>query len=316
MFYDLASLTKPLVTAPLALAFLDLDADRRWTLGFADRGTSLTVRQLLSHSSGLPPWRPFTGEPVAVQLRRDVPEHPLLRPPTPGLATYSDLNYRLLAELLETETGVSFARLGEASGLSAAPWRLAPTEVPSGPDAEAWGLATKTPLPPREPGLPQDANARAGMPGHAGFGTTASQLRAALARWVAAGWPERMARATAEGENSSRWGLGLQVAFAGGGRFGQLLSKISAGAGLHVLEDPTEAAPLAAPPLADEPGTASGWWFHLGYTGPALFYRPADLSCLALLLHRRGPGGGLLDAEALRARRWGLLARFVGQSGG
>ncbi len=316
MFYDLASLTKPLVTAPLALAFLDLDADRRWSLGFPDRGTPLTVRQLLSHSSGLPPWRPFTGEPVAVQLRRDVPEHPLLRAATLGLATYSDLNYRLLAEVLAAETGVPFARLGQACGLSAALWRMAPTEVPDGPDAVAWGLATERPLPPRTPNLPHDANARAGMPGHAGFGTTAPQLRAALARWVAAGWPERMATVAAEGENGSRWGLGLQVAFAGGGRFGQLLSKIPAGAGLHVLENATAAAPLAAPPLADQPGAASGWWFHLGYTGPALFFRPSDLSCIALLLHRRGPEGELLDAEALRARRWELLARFVGQSGG
>lgn len=115
-FYDLASLAKPLVTAPLALACLDLDADRRWALGFHDRETPLTVRQLLSHSSGLPPWRPFTDEPVAEQLRHPVPDHPLLRPATPGLATYSDLNYRLLAELVERETGVPFARLGASSG--------------------------------------------------------------------------------------------------------------------------------------------------------------------------------------------------------
>ncbi len=85
--YDLASLTKPLVTAPLALAFLDLDADRRWALGFHDRDTPLTVRQLLSHSSGLPPWRPFTGEPMAVQLRREVAGHPLLRPASPPTPT-------------------------------------------------------------------------------------------------------------------------------------------------------------------------------------------------------------------------------------
>jgi CubicO group peptidase (beta-lactamase class C family) len=314
--YDLASLTKPLVTAPLALAFLDLDADRRWALGFHDREAPLTVRQLLSHSSGLPPWRPFTGEAVAEQLRRGVPEHPLLRAATPGLATYSDLNYRLLAELLEAETGVSFAQLGAASGLTPAPWRETPADVPDGPDAAAWALATGLPLPPRAPHLPHDANARAGMAGHAGFGTTAPQLRAALARWVAAGWPTRMAVATAAGENGSRWGLGLQIAFAGGGRFGQLLSRIQPGPGLHVIEDATGTIPPAAPPIAPEPGPPSDWWFHLGYTGPALFYRPSDRCCLGLLLHRRGPEGGLLDAEALRARRWEALARFVGQSGG
>ncbi|HEX7598752.1 MAG TPA: hypothetical protein VF518_11100, partial [Polyangia bacterium] len=153
-------------------------------------------------------------------------------------------------------------------------------------------------------------------PGHAGFGTSAPQLHAALARWVASGWPDRMAVDTAEGENGARWGLGLQAAFAGGGRFGQLLSKIPHAFGLYVLEESSEDNPPAAPPLEDEPGPRSDWWFHLGYTGPALFYRPSDHSCIALLLNRRGPDGALLDAEALRARRWAILASFVGQSSG
>lgn len=313
-FYDLASLTKPLVTAPLALAFLDLDADRRWAIGFHDREVPLTVRQLLSHGSGLPPWRPFTGEALAAQLRRPVPEHPLLRPARPGLATYSDLNYRLLAELLESETGLPFEKLGAALGLSPAPWLGAPAEVPDGPDALAWTLAAESPVPARAGSLPHDCNARAGMRGHAGFGASAPQLRAVLARWVGSGWPDRMATATVEGENGTRWGLGLQVAFAGGGRFGQLLSEIPPGFGLHVLEDPGMEAPVGAPVLDEDPGPPSGWWFHLGYTGPALFYRPSDRSCIAMLMHRKGPDGALLDAEALRARRWALLAPSVGQS--
>lgn len=313
-FYDLASLAKPLVTAPLALAFLDLDADRRWALGFQERATPLTVRQLLSHSSGLPPWRPFTGEALAPQLRREAGSHALLRQATPGLATYSDLNFRLLAELVTAETGTPFATLGAASGLSPAPWRIAPVEIPDGPDAAAWPLATDRPVPAREAYLPHDANARAGMQGHAGFGATAPQLRAVLARWAAAGWPGRMAVETASGEEGSRWGLGLQMALAGPGRFGQLLSRIPMGTGVVVLEDASEEGPPAAPPTHPEPGPPSGWWFHLGYTGPALFYRPADQACLALLLHRRGPGARLLDVEALRARRWSLLARFVGES--
>jgi CubicO group peptidase (beta-lactamase class C family) len=314
--YDLASLAKPLVTAPLSLAFLDLDADRRWALGFHDRETPLTVRQMLSHHTGLPPWRPFTGEPVARQLRRPVPEHPLLRPATPGLATYSDLNYRLLAELLEMETRLPFGKLGQTTGLHPAPWPDPPTEIPDGPDSVAWTLATEVALPVRSPRLPHDANARAGMQGHAGFGATGSQLQAALARWVASGWPDHMAVPTAEGESGTRWGLGLQVAFTGRGRLGQLLARIPLGSGLHVLEDPSEDMPSAAPPPDQERGPVSGWWFHLGYTGPALFYRPADRACIALLLNRRGPGGVLLDAGALQARRWALLAPFVGQSRG
>ncbi|HEX9011608.1 MAG TPA: serine hydrolase domain-containing protein [Holophagaceae bacterium] len=311
-FYDLASLAKPLVTAPLALAFLDLDADRRWTLGFHDREAPLTVRQLLSHGSGLPPWRPFTGEAVASQLRRQVSGHPLLRPATPGLATYSDLNYRLLAELLVAETGVPFAELGAASGLRPAPWADFPLALPDGPDAIAWALATDRPLPPRAPGLPHDANARAGMTGHAGFGATRADLAGALARWVAAGWPARMAVETAEGEEGARWGLGLQVAFAGEGRFGQLLSHLPKGLGVRVIEAPADDLPPPAPATGPEPGPPSGWWYHLGYTGPALFVRPSDGACVAILAHRRGPGGGLLDAEALRARRWQALQAWIG----
>ncbi len=309
--YDLASLAKPLVTAPLALAFLDLDADRRWALGFHDREVPLTVRQLLSHSSGLPPWRPFTGEPVAVQLRRPAAGHPLLRPATAGLATYSDLNYRLLAELVERETGLPFARLGAASGLQPAPWVEAPVELPDGPDAAAWPLATDLPLPPRDPRLPHDANARAGMRGHAGFGATGQDLRTALARWVAAGWPARMAVDTAPGEDGIRWGLGLQVAFAGSGRFGQLLSHLPMDLGIQVLEASSADLPTPPPDQGPDPGPPSGWWFHLGYTGPALFFRPADGACVALLIHRRSPGGGLLDAQTLQARRWQVLNTWI-----
>jgi hypothetical protein len=39
-----------------------------------------------------------------------------------------------------------------------------------------------------------------------------------------------------------------------------------------------------------------------------LFYRPEDGLCLAILTHRLGPAGELLDAEQLRARRWEILA--------
>jgi CubicO group peptidase (beta-lactamase class C family) len=312
--YDLASLAKPLVTAPLALAFLDLDADRRGALGFHDRPTPLTARQLLSHSSGLPPWRPFTGEGLARQLRRPVPEHPLLRAATPGLATYSDLNYRLLAELLEADTGLPFPTLAAPAGLGAFPWQPSPTAVPEALDADAWRLATGAEPPPLDPSLPQDANARAGMRGHAGFAATAPQLRAALARWLGAGWPHRMAQAQAEGEGGARWGLGLQVARRGAQGFGELLSRLPLGLGLHVIEAPTDALPATAPTaaLTDAP---SGWWFHTGFAGAALFFRPEDGACVALLAHRRGPDGALLDVAALHGRRLEALRGFVGESG-
>ncbi|HJV90711.1 MAG TPA: serine hydrolase domain-containing protein [Holophagaceae bacterium] len=311
--YDLASLAKPLVTAPLALAFLDLDADRRWALGFPDRSEPLTVRQLLSHSSGLPPWRPFTGEPVAAQLRRPVGEDPLLRGARGGESTYSDLGYRLLAELLAAELGLAWRHLGAASsGLSPWPWDPAPVDLPPGRDREAWAAATDRPFPEPRRGEPHDANARAGMRGHAGFAATAPQFEGALRTWVGAGWPRRMAVPTAKTAEGQVWGLGLLNAQRGPGRYAELLRSIPEGlGGVHVVAEDGPEAPDSAPPLQGAPGEVTDWWFHTGYTGPLLCVRPSDGCVVALLLHRLGPEGELLSEEALRGRRWGLLARLA-----
>ena len=314
--FDLASLAKPLVTAPLALAHLDLDLDRREQLGFQDRAEPLTVRQLLSHSAGLPPWLPYTGEPLAAQLRRGFPvgAHPKLVAGTPGVSLYSDLGYRLLADLLELETGRPFLELGEQrSGLSAAPWTTPPAFAPQGQDATMWRIAEPDlALPARERHLPNDANARAGMHGHAGFGATPEQLEAALEAWLASRTALRMATDIAQGADGSRWGLGLQRALTGAGRFGTLLGRIPEGvSGVHVHVHEGRAASAPAPALAGPPGPATAYWFHLGYTGPALFFRPKDGLCLAILAHRLGPCGELLDDEAMRARRWQALQAAV-----
>lgn len=315
-FFDLASLAKPLVTAPLALAHLDLDVDRRDALGFQGRPAPLTVRQLLSHSSGLPPWLPFTGEPLARQLERGFPEgaHPLLRSATVGTSTYSDLGFRLLAQLLEQETDEAFVELARTSGLSPAPWDWAPVGVPDGPDAMAWPLAAPgTPVPARSPYLPHDANARAGMNGHAGFGATPSQMRTAVARWIEGGFPARMAVDTATAEDGTRWGLGLQRALAGPGRLGGMLARVPDGfSGLHVVASTeTDLAP-EAPAVGAEPGLPTEWWMHFGFTGPALFVRPRDGVAIVLLLHRLGPTGEMLNLAQLQARRWRALSRFLG----
>jgi CubicO group peptidase (beta-lactamase class C family) len=317
-FFDLASLTKPLVTAPLALSELDLDVDRRRQLGFLNRDAPLTVRQLLSHSAGLPPWLPYTGETLPRQLQHGFPlaAHPLLRTAIVGVSTYSDLGYRLLGELLELETGRAFQDLGaEASGLLPAPWDQPPTDIPDGPDAVAWRLAAATrPVPPRSPSLPHDANARAGMQGHAGFGATPQLLGKTLEHWIQCGFPARMAVDTAQAEDGTRWGLGLQRAMSGLGQFGDLLERVPF-AGIHVLSsDTTDLAPSASEP-GSPPGEPTEWWMHFGFTGPALFVRPRDGACIGILINRRGPSGEMLDLRQLRGRRWDLLSRFLeGQS--
>jgi len=315
-FYDLASLAKPLVTAPLALEYLDLDRDRRPQLGFRDRTEPLTVRQLLSHTSGLPPWFPFQAGhlPELLAAFRGWGRHPLLCQGQVGHFLYSDLGYRMLAELLEQETGKPFAALGQgSSGLLAAPWGQAPRAIPDGQDAEAWRLACpELPFPPQGPGLPHDANARAGMKGHAGFGTDAQGMAAALERWVSGGFPGRMALDVVQAQDGALWGLGLQRALTGPGRFGSLLASLPKGlSGIHVLAEDALELPDPAPAVTGAVGPPSAFWYHLGYTGPALFLRPEDGLCIALLTHRLGPSGELLDVETLRARRWSLLERLL-----
>ncbi len=310
-FHDLASLTKPLVTAVLAHAYLDLDADRRWQLGFHDREKPLTVRQLLSHSAGLPPWLPYTGEPLAAQLRRTpMPgNHSLLKTAEIGVSTYSDLGYRLIAELLEMELGLSWKQLGaSASGLSPAPWSEAPTSLPPGQDAAAWSIAEPGLVYPElDPHLPHDANARAGMIGHAGFGALKKQLETSLDKWMAARWPDRMAIETARSEDGEIRGLGLERATA---PYADLLARIPLGAtGTHVVESLSNSWPEAIP--AAEIQASTTFWQHLAYPGPAIFIRLEDRCCLALLCHRAGLGGELLSLSLLRDRRRRMLRDFL-----
>ena len=310
-FHDLASLTKPLVTAVLAHAYLDLDADRRWQLGFHDREKPLTVRQLLSHSAGLPPWLPCTGESLSSQLRRTpLPgNHSLLKTAGIGVSTYSDLGYRLIAELLEMELALPWKQLGAtASGLSPAPWNETPTPIPPGQDSEAWAIAEpRLACPGPDSQLPHDANARAGMIGHAGFGASKKQLETSLEKWMAARWPDRMAIETARSADGEIWGLGLQRATA---PYADLLARIPLGAtGTHVVESLSSS--LSGPVPTPEMPAATTFWQHLAYTGAAVFVRPEDRCCVALLCHRAGPGGELLSLELLRDRRRRLLRDFL-----
>ena len=107
--YDLASLTKPLVTALLCarrieLGELTLDSSVSHYLGEFDRTDrqTITVRELLTHTSGLPAWRPL------YLLTEDEPERAagaianLDLEYKPGTrVVYSDLGYIALGILLE-----------------------------------------------------------------------------------------------------------------------------------------------------------------------------------------------------------------------
>ena len=121
--YDLASLTKPLVTALLVVRFaergvLDLNAPlARYLVEFNDKDKrEITLIQLMTHSSSLPNWRPLYLE---AQTRADVPAAiaRILLEPQPAHASreviYSDLNYVLLGFVLERVTGEPLDSLAE-----------------------------------------------------------------------------------------------------------------------------------------------------------------------------------------------------------
>jgi serine-type D-Ala-D-Ala carboxypeptidase len=133
MVFDIASLTKPIVTATLAMQLVDkglIDIDHRLSHVFQTFGTygkeRMTIRHLLAHCSGYAANAPYyrqlikankaerTGfmgsrgavEAVYSEIFRAKIEH------LPGKVTkYSDLGYILLGDALEVVTGTYLDKL-------------------------------------------------------------------------------------------------------------------------------------------------------------------------------------------------------------
>lgn len=191
--YDLASLTKAMGTSTVAAQLvregdLLLDAPlhlylRSWPIGGAHG--QITIRHLLSHTSGLPPGsNMWPGEMSRRERIAALAELPVLRPP--GMSrTYSDVGMILLGAVLEEVTGARlddllyvrvFAPLAMqstrfnpltpvlGSGFTLA--RIAPTEYDR--------YLRKTHV----HGVVHDLNAWAldGVAGHAGLFSTASDM--------------------------------------------------------------------------------------------------------------------------------------------
>jgi CubicO group peptidase (beta-lactamase class C family) len=181
--YDLASLTKVIATATLAMRAVDahrLDLDRLIADRFAEwRGTdrsAVTVRDLLSHSSGLTAYLPlFRDHSGRREFEHAICTLPLEYPPRTQ-STYSDLGFILLGFLLEdTAASPLAAQFNQVvSLLDPAPltfnpprdWRVrtAPTEYDSWRGRHLVGEVHD-----------ENAWALGGAAGHAGlFGTAAA----------------------------------------------------------------------------------------------------------------------------------------------
>ena len=118
--YDMASLTKVVVTTTLSMILVDegkLDLDDRvhsWFPAFAGPAKEqVTVRHLLTHSGGLQWWAPLYKEVQgqAAYLERIVAMDLAYEPGTKSV--YSDLGIVLLGAILERVSGTPFEELAQ-----------------------------------------------------------------------------------------------------------------------------------------------------------------------------------------------------------
>jgi CubicO group peptidase (beta-lactamase class C family) len=276
--YDIASLTKVVATTPLLMRLVEsgrVEVDtpvRRLLAGF-EAGDAITLRHLLTHTSGLPadlpldqPWQGTAAAFALAQRAR----------PTQAPGTrfrYSDINFILLAEIVQQLAGRPLASLAQeqifgplkmhdtgflplARGVPLE--RIAPTEVVDGRPLR---------------GVVHDPTARrmGGVAGHAGVFATAADL-ARYARCLMAGGeldgarilrPETVAQMSAVATPptlAARRGLGWDI------------------------DSPFSRARGSVFPI--------GSYGHTGFTGCALWISPASQAFYVLLTNRVHPHAG------------------------
>ena len=226
--FDLASLTKPMATTTAIALLVDegrleLDAPVAKTLpAFAERDKeAVTLRQLLSHSAGLRPWRGFhelllrrerkTGERLVgtpegrAWIIDRVVRSALVHEPAVA-AVYGDLDFIVLGAIVEAVSGQSldafcedriFAPLGlgetrfHPGEVAAAAGLSAEAGIPSEPLAETTRrrVAATESCPWRDRilwGEVHDPNASAmgGVAGHAGLFSTADDVMRFAQIWL------------------------------------------------------------------------------------------------------------------------------------
>jgi CubicO group peptidase (beta-lactamase class C family) len=304
-FYDLASLTKPVV-ATLALrlsqrALIDLHAPAaRWLPELAGLpGGEASLAQLLSHRAGLLAWEAFYEQipdvPGSDAARRYLLQAAASRvaPATPALAgsMYSDLGYLVAGEALARAAGLGLDLLvlrEIAEPLGIADRLFYAASLPEGARAGLRARVAPTELCALRGRLSRaevhDENCAAfgGICGHAGlFGTAQALLEFGLALLVAldgrSGWLDQALL---------RWAL---TPLPGGG---------------HVVGWDTRSGE----------GSSAGTLFsersfgHLGFTGTSIWCDPVRGLCAVLLSNRVHPTRENIAIRAFRPRFHDLVA--------
>lgn len=293
--WDLASLTKVLCTSSLMMSLyeigaLSLDAPlRRWLPALP---ATLTAAHCLSHSSGLPPWRPLYADYLKAAVGTTGVREAILRDAvgTPAVAepglhyAYSDLGILLLTAAIEAAGGDRIDRLWERY-----------VRGPSGVDLRwGWPAAAATEdCPVRgavQEGQVHDLNAWAmgGISGHAGLFGPVQDVGELAAEWLRC-WMGR-GRIWKQATLQRFWAEG--------------------GAGSHRLgwDRPTPPNSSAGP----------GWPLdgvgHLGFTGCSLWIAPRQGWIVVLLSNRVHPmveGGSVPGQDGPRTKAFRALRPAV-----
>ncbi|MGA2808637.1 MAG: serine hydrolase [Terracidiphilus sp.] len=281
--FDLASLTKCLATATSVMKLVEQgrirlnDPIAAYLPDFAQNGKGdITVRELLTHYSGLPPdldlKAPWQGRDTAFKMAMEAK----LDNPPGARFVYSDINFEVLGFLVEKITGVSlndyaaanvFAPLGmkDTRFLPPAEWsaRIAPTQY----DEQGKMLR----------GTVHDPTARrmGGVAGHAGLFSTGDDM-ARFAEDFLSGFTvlsrpavEKMSTPQQPANAASLRGLGWDIDSPFSSNRGELLPVGSFG--------------------------------HTGFTGTSLWIDPVTDSYIILLTNAVHPRGGH-SVVSLRSR--------------
>ena len=280
--YDVASLTKPIVTTTAAMMLfeqerLDLHAPvARYLPEFAagsagDRDPSwrvrITVRMLLLHHSGLPAHREFFKAAKGREVVARAMAEPLVGEPGTRIE-YSDLGFILLGEIIERLTGESldafarkniFAPLGMSASMFNPPRELRARIAPTQKDATYRRRLLH--------GEVDDENAWAmgGIAGHAGLFSAAGDI-AAFAQMLLNG------------------GIYAHRRLLSRATIAQFTTRQTIGNSARALgwDVPTEASSSGA-------YFSSPSYGHLGFTGTSLWIDPVRRLFVILLTNRVHP---------------------------
>ncbi len=293
--FDLASLTKPVATAVAimqlaeqGLVNLDDPACRYWPEFGANGKKRITIRQLLTHYSGLGPDLPlrprWTGYGTA--MRKIIAERPVF--PPGRVYIYSDINFEALGELVRLVSGLPLDAYCAKNIFG--PLGMKDTGFHPLPDLQDRTAPTRFAFNTVLCGKPHDPTCyrMGGVSGHAGLFSTADDL----ARFA-------------------------QALLNGGTLDGASILKPET-----ILQMTTPQSPPGMTPrglgwdlepnfLPDNSGTVTPSYFHLGYTGTALWIDPLTKTYIILLTNRVYPNDKG-NVQALRADVRDTVSKALG----